>query len=121
MMVAAKISTALVALLHLYFLYLEMFVWTTTGKKVFRNFPEDLFEPTKKMAANQGLYNGFLAAGLVWSLFIGTPVWSSNIALFFLGCVVIAGSYGGFSISKRIFYIQAIPALIAMILILVPH
>lgn len=116
MIVIAKILTALVALLHLYFLWLEMFVWTTKGKKVFRNFPENLFEPTKKMAANQGLYNGFLAAGLIWSFFIKDTVWSINIALFFLTCVAIAGIYGALSVSKKIFYVQALPALLALAL-----
>ncbi|TLP75432.1 DUF1304 domain-containing protein [Maribacter sp. ACAM166] len=112
MILIAKTITALVALMHIYFLYLEMFAWTTKGRKVFIHFPQDLFEPTKQMAANQGLYNGFLAAGLIWSFFISTPVWSANIALFFLGCVVVAGIYGGYSVSKKIFLIQSVPALI---------
>lgn len=115
MILIAKILTAFVALLHLYFLWLEMFAWTTKAKKVFRNFPKDLFEPTKQMAANQGLYNGFLAAGLIWSLLITDANWSTNVALFFLGCVLIAGIYGAFSVSKRIFYVQGIPALIAIL------
>lgn len=116
MIITAKITTALVALMHIYFLYLEMFAWTTKGRKVFRNFPQDLFEPTKQMAANQGLYNGFLAAGLIWSFFISNLEWSANIALFFLGCVVVAGAYGGFSVAKKIFIIQSVPALIGFIL-----
>jgi len=116
MILSAKIITALVALMHIYFLYLEMFAWTTKGRKVFRNFPQDLFEPTKQMAANQGLYNGFLAAGLIWSFLISTPIWSVNIALFFLGCVVVAGIYGGFTVAKKIFIIQSVPALIGFIL-----
>ncbi|MFS4454553.1 DUF1304 domain-containing protein [Maribacter sp. 2304DJ31-5] len=115
-LITAKIITILVALLHLYFLWLEMFVWTTRAKKVFRNFPSDLFEPTKNMAANQGLYNGFLAAGLVWSFLIENPVWAANISLFFLGCVTLAGIYGGITVSKRIFIIQGIPALFGLIL-----
>lgn len=114
-----KIIIALVALMHGYFLYLEMFAWTTTGKKVFRNFPKDLFEPTKGLAANQGLYNGFLAAGLVWSLLISDVVWQKYIALFFLGCVTIAGVYGGLSISKKIFFIQGIPALVGLVILLI--
>ena len=93
MIVAAKIITAFIALIHLYILWLEMFAWTTTGRKVFRKFPKDLFEPTKAMAANQGLYNGFLAAGLIWSFFITNVLWSANVALFFLSCVAIAGIY----------------------------
>lgn len=108
---------ATIALLHLYIMWMEMFAWTTRAKKVFRNFPEHLFEPTKSMAANQGLYNGFLAAGLIWSLCISNPEWSKNIALFFLGCVAIAGIYGAMSVSKRILYVQTIPALLAILAI----
>ncbi|MUH38169.1 DUF1304 domain-containing protein [Zobellia amurskyensis] len=115
---AQKIIIGFIALLHLYFLYFEMFAWTTKGRKVFRKFPAELFEPTKPMAANQGLYNGFLAAGLIWSLFISDTVWQTNISLFFLGCVSIAGLYGAFSVEKKIFYIQALPALLAIALIL---
>jgi len=106
----------IIALEHLYFLWLEMFAWTTAAKKVFRQFPEELFEPTKVLAANQGLYNGFLAAGLIWSLFIEDPDWHLNVALFFLGCVAVAGIYGGFTASKKIFVVQALPALIAIVL-----
>ena len=104
-----------VALLHLYFLWLEMFVWTTKAYKVFRNFPKDLFEKTKAMAANQGLYNGFLAAGLIWSLCITDVVWSENIALFFLSCVTIAAIYGAYSISKKIFFVQGVPAILGIL------
>ena len=113
-----KILIGIIALLHFYFMWFEMFAWTTKGKKVFRNFPKDLFEPTKSMAANQGLYNGFLASGLVWTYFITNHEWSSNIALFFLSCVAIAGIYGAISVSKKIFYIQGIPALLTIALIL---
>jgi len=113
-----KILIGLVVILHLYFLYFEMFAWTTKGRKVFRNFPPDLFVPTKSMAANQGLYNGFLAAGLIWTYFINDSTWSNNIALFFLGCVAVAGIYGALTVTKKIFFIQALPALIAIGLIL---
>ncbi len=112
-----NILIGIVAALHLYFLYFEMFAWTTKGRKVFRNFPAELFEPTKSMAANQGLYNGFLAAGLIWTFFIEDAVWKSNIALFFLACVAVAGIYGAFTVTKKIFFIQAVPALLAMALI----
>lgn len=95
-----------------------MFAWTTLGKKIFRNFPSDLFEPTKSMAANQGLYNGFLAAGLIWTYFITDVNWSDHIALFFLACVAIAGIYGALTVTKKIFFIQAMPALITILLIL---
>lgn len=117
-LILAKIIVAIVALLHLYFLWLEMFAWTTKAKKVFRQFPEDLFEPTKTLAANQGLYNGFLSAGLIWSLFIGNPEWQVYVALYFLGCVAVAGIYGALTASKKIFTIQALPALLGIALFL---
>lgn len=115
--IASTIMVGLVALLHLYILWLEMFAWTTTGRKVFKALPSDLFEPTKVMAANQGLYNGFLAAGLIWSLVIGDPEWSNNIALFFLSCVLVAGMYGGYSVHQSIFVKQGVPALIGIVLV----
>lgn len=118
MEITIKILIGFVAFLHLYFLYFEMFAWTTKGRKVFRNFPPELFEPTKPMAANQGLYNGFLAAGLIWTYFISDSNWSDNIALFFLGCVAVAGIYGAFTVTKKIFFIQALPSLITIALIL---
>jgi len=114
----SKIVIGIVALLHVYFLWLEMFAWTTTGKKVFRSIPKDMFEKTKTMAANQGLYNGFLAAGLIWTFFITDPNWSSNIALFFLICIFVAGLYGAYSVNKRIFIVQGLPALIGIALLL---
>ncbi len=107
----AQLLILTVAGLHLYFMYFEMFAWTTLGRKIFRQFPPELFEPTKPLAANQGLYNGFLAAGLIWSLWIQDPVWSVNVALFFLGCVAVAGIYGALTASKKIFYVQALPAI----------
>lgn len=73
----------LVAMEHLYILWIEMFSWTKQGKKVFKSIPEDLFEKTKVMAGNQGLYNGFLSAGLIWALIIQDKVWSRNITIFF--------------------------------------
>ena len=115
MIFIAKIFVAIVAVLHLYFLWLEMFVWTTRGPKVFKNFPRELFEPTKSMAANQGLYNGFLSAGLLWSLFIQDTNWSKYVAIFFLGCVAVAGIYGALSVSKKIFYIQGLRALLGIL------
>ncbi|NDV41928.1 DUF1304 family protein [Muricauda sp. 40Bstr401] len=118
MLLLAKIIVAIVALLHLYFLWLEMFAWTTKAKKVFRQFPEDLFEPTKTLAANQGLYNGFLSAGLIWSLLIEDPTWQVYVALFFLGCVAVAGIYGSLTASKKIFTVQALPALLGIALFL---
>ena len=94
-----------------------MFAWTTKGPKIFRGFPKDLFEPTKALAANQGLYNGFLAAGLVWTFFIENPGWRFNVGLFFLSCVAIAGIFGALTASKKIFVVQALPAIIAIVLL----
>ncbi len=93
-----------------------MFAWETAGKKAFKgSLPENLFKPTKTLAANQGLYNGFLAAGLIWTFFISNQEWKSNVAIFFLTCVVVAGIYGTLTASKRIFFVQALPAIIALI------
>lgn len=114
MSVAAMIVIVLIALLHIYILWFEMFAWTSRGPKIFASFPKDLFEPTKAMAANQGLYNGFLAAGLIWALLIGDTDWSVNVATFFLLCVAVAGAYGAATASKRILYVQTVPALIAL-------
>ena len=118
MVILAKILIALVALEHLYFLYFEMFAWETIGKKTFKSLPAHLFAPTKALAANQGLYNGFLAAGLIWTFFITDAEWSKNIALFFLVCVAVAGVYGAMTASKKIFFIQALPAILAIICLL---
>jgi len=102
---------ALVALAHLYFLVLEMFLWTRPlGMKVFR-LTREKAESTKVLAANQGLYNGFLAAGLLWSI-IGER---RDVATFFLACVVVAGLYGAATVNKRIFIVQSVPALIALV------
>lgn len=110
-----KLLIAIVAIEHLYILWLEMFAWETEGKKAFKgSLKEELFAPTKVLAANQGLYNGFLAAGLIWSLIINNIEWSRNIALFFLLCVAVAGVYGSLTASKKILYIQALPAAIAL-------
>ncbi|QIE59753.1 DUF1304 domain-containing protein [Rasiella rasia] len=117
MQILVSILIGFIAFLHLYFMYFEMFAWTTKGPKIFRGFPKNLFEPTKSMAANQGLYNGFLAAGLIWTYFINDAIWHFNIALFFLSCVTIAGVYGALTVSKKIFFIQALPAVITIILL----
>ena len=111
----SQLIVGFIALLHIYILWLEMFAWTTRGRKVFKNIPEDQFEKTKVMAANQGLYNGFLAAGLIWSLFITDLDWSKNIAVFFLSCVLIAGIYGAMTASKRFFFVQAVPAILGLL------
>ncbi len=117
--IISKVFIAIVAIEHLFILWMEMFAWETTGKKVFRDaFPEELFKPTKGLAANQGLYNGFLSAGLIWSFFISDPIWQDNVACFFLGCVITAGVYGALVSSKKIFFTQALPAIITLILVL---
>jgi len=109
---------AIIALEHLYILWLEMFAWETRGKKVFKgSLPAELFKPTKVLAANQGLYNGFLAAGLIWTFFIEDHHWKFYISVFFLSCVIIAGVYGAFTASRKIFFIQAMPAIIALVLL----
>jgi putative membrane protein len=108
---------ALVAALHVYFLVLEMFLWTRPlGLKTFRNSPEKAAD-TAVLAANQGLYNGFLAAGLVWGLIQGVPGFAFQIKTFFLLCVIAAGVYGAATVSRRILYVQAAPAAAALILL----
>ncbi len=108
----------LVALLHLYFLWLEMFGWTTRAYKVFKGFDRAYFETTKTLAANQGLYNGFLAAGLIWTFFIQDELWRGHISLFFLVCVLVAGIYGAITAERKIFFVQGLPALIGIALLL---
>ncbi|PUZ25738.1 DUF1304 domain-containing protein [Chitinophaga parva] len=115
MQLVAALLVGLVAVEHLYIMWIEMFAWTTAGRKAFRSFPAHLFEPTKGLAANQGLYNGFLAAGLIWSLCIGDLHWRTQVATFFLSCVGIAGLFGAVTAARRIFYVQALPAIIALI------
>ena len=110
----AQVLIALIALLHVYFLILEMFLWDKPlGLKIFGN-SLDKAKLTKVLAQNQGLYNGFLAAGLFWSL-CAPATYATALANFFLGCVLIAGIYGGLTASKKIIYIQAVPALIALV------
>lgn len=116
--IISHMLTGLVALIHIYILWLEMLAWTTRGRKVFKTLPQHLFEPTKVLAANQGLYNGFLAAGLIWSFFIADPTWQDNIRFFFLGCVGVAGIYGAVTADKKILLVQTIPAALAILAIL---
>jgi putative membrane protein len=114
----ANIMVALVAALHLYFLVLEMFLWTRPiGLKTFRNSPEKAAD-SAVLAANQGLYNGFLAAGLIWGLVQAVPAFAFQIKIFFLLCVIAAGVYGAATVSRRILLVQAAPAAIALILLL---
>ena len=107
---------ALVALLHVYFLLLEMVFWTRPlGLRTFGITPE-FAQASRALAANQGLYNGFLAAGLAWGLLRGTAGWP--ILFFFLGCVIVAGVFGAITVNRRILWIQAAPALLALLLLL---
>jgi putative membrane protein len=115
MALITNILIGLVAILHLYFLILEMFLWDKPlGMNTFRSTPE-FAAASKTLAANQGLYNGFLAAGLGWGLTLGAA--GESVKIFFLICVIVAGLYGAMTVSKRIFYVQALPALLALTLL----
>jgi putative membrane protein len=114
--IAASLVVGLVALLHVYFLVLEMFLWTKPiGLKVFGQ-TRAAAEATKVLAANQGLYNGFLAAGLAWGLSLGQN--GLAIKAFFLVCVIVAGLYGAATASRKILFVQALPAVIGLVLVL---
>ena len=116
MKLAAEVAVLLVALLHVYALVLEMFLWDTPyGRRVFRLTPETA-AASKVLAANQGLYNGFLAAGLAWGLWLGAA--GQGVQVFFLLCVFAAGVFGGFTANRRILLMQALPAAIALGLVL---
>lgn len=116
---AASLATLLIALLQTWILVLEMFFWTRPlGKKVFR-LSDDFAAASRVLAANQGLYNGFLAAGLFWGLWLGPE--GVAVRLFFLGCVLVAGLYGAATVGKKILYVQGIPAGIAMALVWLGH
>ncbi|MES2089451.1 MAG: DUF1304 domain-containing protein [Pseudomonadota bacterium] len=113
---ASAIVTGLVAALHLYFMVLEMFFWDKPlGRKAFGLKP-DFATASKALAANQGLYNGFLVAGLVWGLLLGSA--GHDIKVFFLGCVIVAGVFGAWSVNRKIFFVQALPAIVALALLL---
>lgn len=106
-----SILTTLVALLHVYILVLEMFLWETDRARRAFGTSVEFARQTKVLAANQGLYNGFLAAGLFWGVLLGEP--GDSTKLFFLGCVAIAGVYGALTASRRIIFVQTVPALVA--------
>ena len=113
----ANVLVALVAVLHVYFLVLEMFLWTKPlGLKTFRNTPEKA-QDSAVLAANQGLYNGFLAAGLIWGLVQAVPGFAFQIKVFFLLCVLVAGLYGAATASRKILFIQSVPATIGLVLV----
>lgn len=115
MQMLSTILTALIGALHLYILVLEMFLWTTPrGRKIFGTSVEQA-KSSAALAANQGLYNGFLALGLFWGAFHPSPSLGFQLKLFFLGCVFVAGLYGAYSVSKRILFVQSVPALLALV------
>ena len=115
MSLLANLVVALIAALHVYILVLEMFLWDTPkGRRAFGTTPEQAAQ-TKVLAANQGLYNGFLAAGLVWGLTLGAQ--GQAVKVFFLACVLVAGLYGGATANKRIWFIQALPAAVGLVLV----
>lgn len=115
MKILADVLVGLVAVLHLYFLVLEMFLWTKPyGRRVF-GLTAEKAELTKTLAANQGLYNGFLAAGLAWGLYAGADGYP--VKVFFLGCIIVAGIYGGATVNKKILWVQAVPAAVALALV----
>ena len=115
MKLAAQIAAALVAALHLYFLVLEMFLWDRTfGRRTF-GLTAEFAAASKSLAANQGLYNGFLAAGIAWGLWLGEA--GRGVTLFFLACVVVAGVFGGATVSRKILVVQALPGAVALLLV----
>ena len=119
MRLVAEAFVALVALLHLYFLVLEMFLWDKPlGLKTFRHSAAEA-AASKVLAANQGLYNGFLAAGLAWGIALGAA--GVSIKLFFLGCVIVAGIFGAATVGKKILFVQALPAALALALVLAAY
>jgi len=116
MTTAANIAIGFVALLHAYFLVLEMLLWDKPfGRRVFRTTPE-FAAASKTLAANQGLYNGFLAAGLVWGLALGAA--GLEVKIFFLACVIVAGVFGAVTVNRYILFVQALPAIVALALLL---
>lgn len=114
---AAAVIIAVIAALHLYIAWFEIFAWTTRGPVVFSSFPPDLFAQTTSMAANQGIYNAFLAAGLIWSLLIRDAHWRINVGVCFLLFVAVAGIFGAFTISTKIMVVQTLPAMIGLVLL----
>jgi putative membrane protein len=115
----ANVLVGLVAAIHLYILVLEMFLWDTPrGRRAF-GLTAEFATASKTLAANQGLYNGFLAAGLVWGLWLG-PLAGRNVQLFFLICVLVAGIYGALTVSRKILFVQSVPAALAIAALLFP-
>lgn len=119
MRLAALGLVALIGLLHSYIAWFEIFAWETRGPAVFTSVDPEIFPKTVAMAANQGIYNAFLAAGLLWSLLIRDRAWQRNVATCFLLFVLVAGVFGAATVSMRIFYVQSVPALIGLALLYV--
>ncbi|MQY17445.1 DUF1304 domain-containing protein [Nocardia macrotermitis] len=117
MHIVADILVGLLAVLHIYIVIMEMFLWTTPRVRASFGSTAEFAEQTKVLAANQGLYNGFLAAGLIWSLIASDPV-GHDAGIFFTACVVVAGLYGGFTAGRRILLVQALPGAISLIAVL---
>ncbi len=119
MIILKNLLITLIAIQHIWFLILEMFLWTKPiGQRIF-GLPQQLMQDSASLAANQGLYNGFLAAGLIWSLLHKNKTFSIQLQLFFLICILIAGVFGGFSASKKILFIQALPALVTLVILFI--
>ena len=120
MAIVARVLVALVALIHVYILVLEMFLWTgPRGRRAFGT-DEEFARATKTLAANQGLYNGFLAAGLIWGLIASDPT-GYAAKVFFLACVAVAGAYGAITANRRILFVQTVPALLALGFVVAAH
>ncbi|MFB6838085.1 DUF1304 domain-containing protein [Streptomyces sp. NPDC056361] len=117
MNVTANVMVALIAALHAYILVLEMFLWEKKPGRELSGFDAEMARATAPLAANQGLYNGFLAAGLIWGLIAGDPT-GFRVQVFFLSCVIIAGLYGGFTANRRIFVVQTLPGALALAAVL---
>jgi putative membrane protein len=115
--IAAMVLVALIAALHVFIAWFEMFAWESVGRRLFRTLPDHLFGPTKVLAFNQGAYNALLVLGLAWSLVIGDAQWQRNVASCFLILVALAGLAGAVSASRRILFVQTVPALVAVALV----
>ncbi|WP_199440807.1 DUF1304 domain-containing protein [Umezawaea beigongshangensis] len=116
MQIVANVLVVLVAIIHVYIVVLEMFLWRTPRARAAFGTTEAFAEESASLAANQGLYNGFLAAGLLWSLFAGGA--GFQFAVFFLLCVIVAGVYGAITVSRRILFVQVLPAALALVFVL---
>lgn len=119
MPVLIKVLVFIPGLLHVYFMYMEMFLWEKPRTLKAFGLSADFAKQTRMMAFNQGLYNGFLALGVFWSLFVEDPLWANQIQVFFLSCIFLAGVVGAKTVSKKIFFVQSIPAMIPLIIVLI--